>query len=79
MSSGSDEYWKNKKRAAAEEKFLKETFPAGEYSVLTIMVRNDELTPFIEHMKKSGLRLAMFEGVKANLDFANPDVKGTKN
>ena len=59
-----------------EEKFLKETFPAGSFSLLTIMVRNDELTKLMECLKVSGLRLALMPGVDAKMAFANPDTKG---
>lgn len=60
------------------KKFLEKNFPAGEYSVVQIMVRHDELTRFLEHMKKASCNLCIMPKVKAELDFVNPDTKGTK-
>lgn len=62
----------------AQKKFLEKNFPAGEYSVVSIMVRNDDLDKFIEHLKKSNLNLAVIPGVQAKMDFANPNKKGTE-
>ncbi len=61
-----------------EKKFLEKNFPAGEYSVVSIMVRHDELTKFLEYMKKASLNLCIMPNVKAGLDFVNPDTKGTE-
>lgn len=61
-----------------QKKFLEKNFPAGEYSLVQIMVRHDELTRFIDHMKKSRCNLCMMPHVKAGFDFVNPDVEGIK-
>ena len=79
MSSGSDQYWKDKKAEEKQKEFLEKNFPAGEYSVLTILVRNDELTRFMEHLKKANCNLAVMPNVKADIDFASTDDKDTKN
>ena len=60
-----------------QKKFLEKYFPAGEYSVVSVMVRHDELTKFLDHMKKANCNLCIMPEVKAELDFVNPDKKGT--
>lgn len=62
-----------------EESFLKKNFPAGEYSVISIMVRHDELTKFTDILKKAALNLAIMPGVKPKIDFATGDIKGGSN
>ena len=62
-----------------QEKFMKENFKAGEYSVLTIMVKNDELETLIEVLKVTGLNLAIIPQVQSMIDFANIEKKGSEN
>lgn len=60
------------------QKKLLESFKPGEYCVLSIMVKNKDLTQFINVLKSVNLDLAVFPDAKAKLDFANPDVTGTE-
>lgn len=62
-----------------EKKFLEKNFPADEYSVISIMVRHDELTRFMETLKKANLNLVIMPGVKPKMDFATGDIKGGSN
>ncbi len=62
-----------------EEAFLKKNFPAGEYGVVSIMVRNDEMKRFMEVLKKANLNLAVMPGVQPKVDFATDDIKGGSN
>ncbi len=55
-----------------EEEFLKKHFKAGEYAVVTVMVRLNEMDNFLTFMQgagKAGLNLAMIPRVKAELEF----------
>ena len=61
-----------------EKKFMDKYFKAGEYSVLTILVNNKELSGLIELLKLSGLNLALLPGVRPKLDFADDTKKGTE-
>ena len=60
-----------------QQEFLEKHFKAGEYSVVTVLVKNEELTKFMDTLKNANLTIAALPGVAAGIDFANPDVKGT--
>lgn len=62
----------------SERKFLEENFKAGQYSQVTILVKNEELSKMIEALKVANLTVAIFPSVKAQLDFNDPTVKGTE-
>ena len=59
------------------EEFFRKNFPAGEYAVVSVMVRLDEMEKFVEAMKKSGLNLAIMPKVQNELNFQN--LKKNKN
>lgn len=61
-----------------QQEWLKKTFPAGEYTVLTLMVRNDEISKLTSHLKNSNVNLCMFSGVKSMLEFNSSDTNGTE-
>lgn len=60
-----------------EQDFLEKNFKAGEYSTVTIMVQNKDLTKMIEALKAANLTVAILPGVDARIKFADPTVKGT--
>jgi len=53
----------------SERKFLEENFKAGEYTAMSILVRNEELAAFVEYISKANLTLAVMPHVKAVADF----------
>ena len=59
-----------------EQEFLEKNFKAGEYSTVTIMVKNDEL--MVAALKAANLTVAIIPGVDARMQFADPTVKGTE-
>ena len=61
-----------------ETKFLEKNFPAGEYSICSIMVRNDELERFLAHLKGSGCNLCVMPNAKAMMDFVNIEKDGSE-
>jgi len=56
--------------------FLDKHFKAGEYSTLTIMVNNSQLNRLIEHLRESGLNLAVMPHVQHAIDFQDDDKDG---
>ena len=52
-----------------EKEFLEKNFKAGEYVVVQIMVRLDDLDKFIAHQKKSGLNLCVIPSAKSKMEF----------
>jgi hypothetical protein len=60
-----------------EKEFMEKHFKAGEYTMLTIMVNNNELSKLMEYLKAGNLNMAILPTVKAGLDFASDD-KGTE-
>lgn len=65
------------KNMTPEERFLAENFKAGEYSMLTILVKNTDLARFVDHMKAANLTLAIMPRAQAGIDFADPSKTGT--
>lgn len=61
-----------------EQEFLEKNFKAGEYSTVTIMVKNDELMKMVAALKAANLTVAILPGVDARMQFADPTVKGTE-
>lgn len=53
----------------AEKKFLEKNFKAGEYAVVQIMVRLEDLDKFVAHQKKSGLNLCVIPSAKQKMEF----------
>jgi hypothetical protein len=60
-----------------EQEFLEKHFKASEYSMVTIMVRNEDLTKMVDALKAAKLNVAILPGVDASMKFADPNVKGT--
>ena len=52
-----------------EQAFLEKNFKAGEYAVVQIMVRLEDLDKFVAHQKKSGLNLCVMPTAKKKMDF----------
>lgn len=59
-----------------EEAFLA-SFKAGEYSVLSIMIDNKDIQKLMEILKGAGIKIAMMQDVRATMEFADPNSKGT--
>lgn len=59
-----------------EKAFLDKHFKAGEYSVLTLMIRNDDLTKVLNHLKTSGANIVAIPSAKSKLDFEMETIKG---
>lgn len=62
-----------------EKEFLEKNFKAGEYAVVQIMVRLDDLDKFIAHQKKSGLNLCVIPSTKAKIDFEINNTEGKES
>lgn len=63
----------------AEKKFLEENFPAGEFMVLSMMVRNDEFQKLRQVLEAAGLNVVLMPGVGPKIDFATDNIKGGSN
>ena len=61
-----------------EQEFLEKYFKAGDYSILTLMVTNDEIAKLMDLLKNSGLKLVMMPGVDARVAFADSTQTGTE-
>ncbi len=59
------------------EKKLLESFKPGKYAQLTILVDTKDLVTFVNHLKLSGLKLAVMPHVKAEVDFQDDDSGST--
>jgi len=62
-----------------EKKFLEDNFKAGEYSTLTIMVKNSEVKKLIEYLKLTKLNLAILPSTQAKADYATIEGDGTEH
>jgi len=60
-----------------EKEFLN-SFKAGEYANLTILIELKDLSKFVEYLKASGLKMAIMPHVKTELDFQT-DTSGATN
>lgn len=56
-----------------EKKFLEKNFKAGEYGILQIMVRNEDIGKLLSILKSAGLNLAIIPSAQAKMDFAADD------
>lgn len=53
----------------AEKKFLETHFKAGEYAVVTVMVKNSEFDRFMDALGNANLNLAIIPSVKPEIEF----------
>ena len=60
-----------------EKKFLKETFKAGEYTTVTIMVKNEDVEGLVKVLQGTGMKLVVIPSAKPTLDFVTAK-KGDK-
>lgn len=60
-----------------EQEFLEKNFKAGEYSAVTIMVKNDQLTRLLDVLRNANMTLAIIPSAQAGIDFADPKKTGT--
>ena len=56
-----------------EKEFLEKNFKAGEYAMLQIMVRFEDIQKLIQVLKTSNLNLAVLPTAKAKTDFFTDD------
>lgn len=61
-----------------EKEFLETNFPAGSFTQLTILVRNESLDKLMEVLKNANITLAAIPSAKQAMDFAADD-GGSKN
>jgi len=61
-----------------KDKKLLESFKAGEYAQMIILVKLKDMDAFIEHMKKANLDLAILPQVQAKIDFQSNNSGGGK-
>lgn len=58
-----------------ERKFLEENFKAGEYTALTLLIKNADLKKFLDYLKGAGINMAAIPSVKPELDFLTVEEK----
>lgn len=56
-----------------EKKFLEKHFKAGEYGILQILVRTEDINKLISILKTANLNLAIMPSTQAKIDFASDD------
>jgi len=61
-----------------KDKKLLESFKAGEYAQMTILVKLKDMDAFIEHMKGANLDMVILPQVRAKINFQSNDDSGGK-
>jgi len=57
-----------------EENFIKKNFKEGEYSVLTIMVTNEQILQLVDTLKDANLNLVILPSTKTKIDFETEEI-----
>jgi hypothetical protein len=60
-----------------EQEFLEKNFPAGSFTQVTILVKNESLEKLMDVLRNANLTLAAIPSAKQAMDFATDD--GNKN
>lgn len=61
-----------------EEKFLQENFPEGEFCVLTVLVRNEDVKSTIDILRESKKNMVVMPRAKATTDFLDDGTNDKK-
>lgn len=60
-----------------EKEFLEKNFKAGEFTVITLLVKNKDMTKMMEALKGANITMAALPRAAAGMAFENPDTDGT--
>ena len=60
------------------KKFLEENFKAGEFAKVTLLVRLEDMSKFLDLLKSSNLNMVVMPGVQSKIDFESDDNKGSE-
>jgi hypothetical protein len=62
-----------------EKEFMEKNFPAGEFVMLQIMVRNENVGQLLEVLKAANLNLVIMPKVQSGIDFATDNFDGREH
>lgn len=65
------------KDSKEEQEFLAKNFKAGEYSQVTVLVKNGDLDKMIAALTNANLTLAIMPSARAGIEFDNIEKSGT--